>query len=316
MRTLIKTLCLGIAAVLFTDRGIADALVLKTGNVVHGEIVQKDEKGVLLRMDYGTFTYPKAQIKEIHEESKETNSGPVVAVGPTGRIPRWGDVLLHLTKQPWARDIKQIPATFIDTGVLKNIPYISFRCAYTYELNVYGDPDSPAGIEIGLYRQQIMTDSHKTNCVEFIAGVLRAAEDKEALLKLNFTKDAVTKNGLTIEITPPTDQDAYGGWWVSVYDEASLNSARASDAEIRQITVPRNIASAPVSVTQPSQQWSKADLNESRPASTTSFTPALSAPAASPAYHPSSSGTVYVRGYYRKDGTYVRSHTRSAPHPR
>ena|SRR5687767_13513050 len=27
----------------------------------------------------------------------------------------------------------------------------------------------------------------------------------------------------------------------------------------------------------------------------------------------SSGGTVYVKGYYRKDGTYVRPHTRSAP---
>jgi hypothetical protein len=32
----------------------------------------------------------------------------------------------------------------------------------------------------------------------------------------------------------------------------------------------------------------------------------------SPSYIPSS-GTVSVKGYYRKDGTYVRPHTRSAP---
>lgn len=31
---------------------------------------------------------------------------------------------------------------------------------------------------------------------------------------------------------------------------------------------------------------------------------------------PSSGGTVNVRGYYRKDGTYVRPHTRSAPRRR
>lgn len=32
-----------------------------------------------------------------------------------------------------------------------------------------------------------------------------------------------------------------------------------------------------------------------------------------PSYPPSSSGTVHVKGYYRKDGTYVRPHTRSKP---
>lgn len=31
-------------------------------------------------------------------------------------------------------------------------------------------------------------------------------------------------------------------------------------------------------------------------------------------YTPSSGGTVNVKGYYRKNGTYVRPHTRSAPH--
>ena len=30
-------------------------------------------------------------------------------------------------------------------------------------------------------------------------------------------------------------------------------------------------------------------------------------------YSPSTGGTVHVRGYYRKDGTYVRPHTRRAP---
>jgi len=313
MKTLIQTLCVGFATVILSARAVADALVLKTGQVVKGEILQNDEKGVLLRMDYGTFTYPKLQIKEIHEEPRETNLEQVVSISPSSRIPRWGDVLLHLTKQPWARDIKQIPATFIDTGVLKNVPYISFRCAYTYELNVYGDPDSPAGIEIGLYRAQLINDAGKTNCIEFIAGILRAAEDTEPLRKLTLEKDVFTRNASTTEITPQSDPDAYGGWWVSIYDEAKLNSARASDAEIRQITVPRNIASAPVSVKHPSEQWSKADLNESRPASATSYTPTFSAPAASPSYDPSSSGSVYVRGYFRKDGTYVHPHTRSAP---
>lgn len=32
-----------------------------------------------------------------------------------------------------------------------------------------------------------------------------------------------------------------------------------------------------------------------------------------PAASSSSGGSVYVKGYYRKDGTYVRPHTRSAP---
>lgn len=36
----------------------------------------------------------------------------------------------------------------------------------------------------------------------------------------------------------------------------------------------------------------------------------------SDSYEPSSGGTVHVKGYYRKDGTYVRPHTRKAPKKR
>jgi hypothetical protein len=40
------------------------------------------------------------------------------------------------------------------------------------------------------------------------------------------------------------------------------------------------------------------------------------APDPAPSYSPSTGGTVHVRGYYRKDGTYVRPHTRSSPRRR
>jgi hypothetical protein len=40
------------------------------------------------------------------------------------------------------------------------------------------------------------------------------------------------------------------------------------------------------------------------------------APEAAPAYSGATGGTVHVRGYYRKDGTYVRPHTRGAPRRR
>lgn len=40
------------------------------------------------------------------------------------------------------------------------------------------------------------------------------------------------------------------------------------------------------------------------------------APDPTPSYSGSTGGTVHVRGYYRKNGTYVRPHTRSAPRRR
>lgn len=44
-----------------------------------------------------------------------------------------------------------------------------------------------------------------------------------------------------------------------------------------------------------------------------STSPSVSMPRSSSSSHTPGSGTVNVKGYYRKDGTYVRPHTRSAP---
>src|SRR5687768_9260968 len=56
---------------------------------------------------------------------------------------------------------KQIPATVVDVGQLKFIPYLSFRVGEDRELNVYGDPAAPACVEIGLYRSLLLLDREK-----------------------------------------------------------------------------------------------------------------------------------------------------------
>jgi hypothetical protein len=102
--------------------------------------------------------------------------------------------------------------------------------------------------------------------------------------------------------------DAHGAWWISVYDQAALNRTRAGEKELEAIAVPRVVPKQPTpkpsvkSADDEAPEWTPEDIRRSR------------APKASP----SSSGTdrVYVRGYTRKDGTYVRPYTRSAPRHR
>jgi hypothetical protein len=111
---------------------------------------------------------------------------------------------------------------------------------------------------------------------------------------------------LTFEVTPETAEDAYGGWWVSVYDELALDKSRASRQELDTITerkddilqAARNVAaSQPATYRDTLPTWSPTDLQYARPSSTSA----------------GQTDRVYVKGYYRKDGTYVQPHTRSAP---
>ena len=61
---------------------------------------------------------------------------------------------------------------------------------------------------------------------EALAALLADADDRNALKALNLDKDKQTRGGLVFEVTPDSAPDAYGAWWVSVYDARALEAAR------------------------------------------------------------------------------------------
>jgi hypothetical protein len=225
----------------------------------------------------------------------------------TNPLPNYAATIIRLAAQDWATGLRQIPATVIDAGILKNVPYKSQRAGGDYEINVYGDPANPAGFEIGIRGKLLDDEQAKKNCVEFVASLLSNSEDKATVRGLKIAKDLIVRNDLTFEITPSTAEDAYGGWWVSVYGEAGLDKVRASDKELRAITVSKeSVAEKKTAATKPVSnddaqlgQWNGDDLRYARSSN-----------------GKSTGGSVYVRGYTRKDGTYVQSHTRSSPRSR
>ncbi|MGD0059679.1 MAG: hypothetical protein ABSD58_09710 [Verrucomicrobiia bacterium] len=177
-------------------------------------------------------------------------------------FPKSSEIAVLLGKQPWISGLRQIPATVIDKGIMRNVPYLSFQSG-DYELNVYGDPNNPAGVEIGIYRSLLNDDTAKKGCIEFISKLLPEQAHRTALRNLDHKKDLVTSGAMTVEITPPTDEDAYGGWWVSAYYVSALDYFRASPAEIAAITVPKNIPAA--SPQADASGWSQSDMKLARP---------------------------------------------------
>jgi len=181
------------------------------------------------------------------------------------RFPSCDEITNRLSTLSWAKDFQQIPATVIDNGVLKDVPYNSFK-AGDYEVNVYGDPSTPACVEIGIYRTLLNDRNAMKNCAEFISGMLPKASHKDTLGQMRLARDWKKCDGIIMEITPPQDEDAYGGWWVSAYFEKAVNNARASAEEMAKITIPKDAASSP-SPSGSSSGWSQSDMKLSRPAS-------------------------------------------------
>jgi hypothetical protein len=140
-----------------------------------------------------------------------------------------------LSVKPWAKGLKQIPSTVIDKGVLRNVPYTSYR-AGEYELNIYGDPEAPACFEIGIHGALLKSADARKNCFDIVGVILADGAAVSFLKTLNPEGDKKVRAGVTYEITPPGAEDAYGGWWISIYSEPLLDRSRASAAEMAKIT--------------------------------------------------------------------------------
>jgi hypothetical protein len=227
----------------------ADVVVLQSGAVLPGNVLQQDANGLLLQTESGTYRYPLALIKEVKKEAATaphvSNNGQV--------IPDWAQIVSLLANSGFAPAIQQVPATVIGYGTFKNVPYISFRCGYgDYEINVFGDLNQPAAIQIGAMNYLHQTAVEKTNCVNFICSVLANVTDRKIVRALDWNlKDMKSNGGMTFETLLPGEMGSYGGWWVSVYDTNALANAQASDAELLAITQPRMAAATTPTTTPP-----------------------------------------------------------------
>lgn len=266
---------------------------MKSGRVVEGRILNETETIVTVYRDGITLGFEKTMIDKIEREAVEATLN---GMPPAERLL---EAALAVAPEEWI----QIPATVIDEGVLRNVPYISYR-AGKLELNIYGDPNLPAGIEIGIYGSNTSLP-FKKKLVAFIAEATSA----EFPSTFNLNQDKKRLGKIDYEVTPPSSPDAYGAWWISAYDMAKLDTARFADNEINSITVHRADVTKVngQGASQTSDSWSAQDLARAiRPTATISY-PSTST------YSGNAGGRVYVKGYTRKDGTYVQGHARSKP---
>ena len=293
----------------------ADVLLLQSGAVITGKILQQDGNGVLMQTEFGPYRYPQAWIKDVKKEAATaphvSNNGQI--------IPDWAQIVTSLADSGFAPVIQQVPATVIGYGNFKNIPYISFRCAYGgYEINIFGDLKEPAAIQIGALGYLQGNAEAKSNCVNFVCSVLASADARKMVRALKWDqKDIATKNGLTFETLLPGEMGSYGGWWISVYNQNGLANAQASDAELADLALPR-VATAPTAI-----NTNGVPAAAAPPAATTTDSGQITSSGTyTPTYgwtaeelanaHPAVTATattgdlVYPRTYDRTAGTYSR----------
>jgi len=213
-----------------------DRLEMNDGSTMRGLILKNTAASVLFQTSTNEVLVPKEQIRRIHDEI----DGEIVfeEITSKGRLPSWRAMVTDLRNHDNIRSLQQIPATTIDQGLLKNIPYLSFRVNEQSEFNVYGNPHDPVAIEFGMYGRQRNSSKYRQIIREFLAGHLHTREQIAALYALNLRGDEKQAGRLKFKIIPPDQADAYGGWWIVVYDPRRIDQARVSDKQYAAVTRP------------------------------------------------------------------------------
>src|SRR5205085_823918 len=93
-------------------------------------------------------------------------------------LPQQIQALEALSHFDFPEGPQQIPATVIDVGILKHVPYLSYRVGNDRELNIYGDPASPACIEIGLYRSLKDAKREQVVCLSYLQSLFPSLDFK------------------------------------------------------------------------------------------------------------------------------------------
>ena len=213
-----------------------DSILLKDGSLHRGLIVQNTSKEVLLQGRYSIQSFPKSEIVRIRNEA---DIGLEFTKANTpGDLPAWRVMVNDLRNNDAVKSLEQIPATGIDNGTYKNIPYLSFRINELIEMNIYGDPDDPGAVEFGVYGKQVSNDKTRRVLRSFLAGFLSSRKEVGAIYSLPFTGGKSCVGDVCFLIIPPSAPDAYGGWWISLFNPKKLEAARLGDAEYAKLTRP------------------------------------------------------------------------------
>jgi hypothetical protein len=213
-----------------------DRLVMKDGRSMDGLILRNDPHYVLFQTKTGEIKVSKEGIRRIHDAPDDHVF--YADITSRGNLPSWRSIVHDLRTHDSIKFFEQIPATAIDNGLLRNIPYLSFRVNKFSELNVYGDPNNPVAIEFGNYGSGQLSDRRRRVFREFIAGHLDTRAQIAALYSLGRDQREAQADNLTFRLIAPDDPDGYGGWWLVVYRADQINRARVSQEKYAKVTLP------------------------------------------------------------------------------
>jgi hypothetical protein len=227
MRAAIGVLCvLGAAA---AARG--DTVTFPSGGQMKGVVLSQTDESIVLRIRHGLTTLTSSQVAYVTKEGAES------APQPPPRLAAWEACFMALRTRPWGPDLRPARALIIDSGPFRNVPY-SRDVSGWREVSIYGDPDAPAGYEVGLTKSLATSAEARKEAGALLASFFSVPEDREALASLKLSESGkVEHGGLVFEVEQGPNADGAPTWWLSAYDVRALEAARVSEKDLPRPTM-------------------------------------------------------------------------------
>jgi hypothetical protein len=222
-----KTLTIMLGVFLGCSAAWADTIHLRNGGTLEGVILKKSEDGVVVLLKYATVTIGSFEIESVEQPAQ----APVDA---RARLQTWERCFHAIVAHPWSNDLARIPARVIENGPCRNVPYV-LHASGDYQFALYGDPDAPACLELGLSGTLLVDSTARKECIDLMASFLRKAGDQETLRALSLRGGKKESDGLNFEISQDPDSRGRETWWVSVSDPAALDQARVTDKQLESL---------------------------------------------------------------------------------
>jgi hypothetical protein len=208
----------------------ADTIHLQNGGTLEG-VILKDSPvdGLVIRLKYATVSLTHSDIASIEK------TPPAAAPGKLTRLARWDRCYQAIVARPWGPDLRAVPAFVIESGVLANVPYLANESG-EYLVNIYGDPESPASVEVGLSGSARKIDQKRKECLELLSQMLEDSRDAAVLRTLGLQGEKKESSGLILQTSLEGNAKGEETWWISVYDPKALDLSRISDKELASMT--------------------------------------------------------------------------------
>jgi len=318
-RTLLPLLVLWFALGQVVGLRALDEVVLRSGRVYLGTIIEDTPERLVLSIDGGTVAIPRANVisppyagpvappptpSATHSRSDDIAE----TVSQKHPLPDITTALRRLRTFTWATDLRQIPVLVTDQGRWQYLPGIAFRAGSVCLLTVYGDPGRPAAIEVSL---EVPPGDDawdkKQRVLEYILSLAPELAIDSRFDQLDLDGDSFAVGDIWIEVTTSDRSRTPARWSVVLMHEPSLKPARATLAELEVISEPvadiaiisRRTAGRARTV------WTREDIELMRKVSGRQMDDAASRKRAWTAL--GGGERVYVRAFTRRNGRYARA---------